>query len=155
MELDPSSSCRLTSWGSHWGQKSKLWEIKSGHQWVNTLERHLKRNSDSCFLARMVKGSLCTFFWHTMILFFDHFTTVKSFSSLSYFPLWFLHLCCPSWHPLFLHDLSTQSQPWSGGLKFVLFCFLHLFLLLSTLTPISGCCESEGAIKMETQSSQP
>lgn len=38
---------------------------------------------------------------------------------------------------------------------FVLFCFLHLFLLLPSLTPISGCCESEGAIKTETQTSQP
>lgn len=41
---------------------------------------------------------------------------------------------------------------------FVLFCFLRLFLLLlllSSLTPIPGCCESEGAIKKETQSSQP
>lgn len=44
------SFCRLTSWGNHWGQRSKLWETESGHQWVRSPERHLRRDLTATLL---------------------------------------------------------------------------------------------------------
>lgn len=70
----------------------------------------------------------------------------------------FLH--CP---PLLF--LAPSLPPWlvclslaSAGVKLPLCLFCFVFPMSSSsssLTPISGCCESEGAIKRETQSSQP
>lgn len=37
--LNFCSFCLFTIWGNHWGQRSKLWEPESGHQWVSTLEQ--------------------------------------------------------------------------------------------------------------------
>lgn len=71
-----------------------------------------------------------------------------------FFPLLLFPSCTISSSPTCL-----PSPSWCKvASMFVLFGFLHLFLLLLLLftrTSISGCCESEGAIKRETQSSQP
>ena len=75
-----------------------------------------------------------------------------------------LHVSVYCYLSLYLRSCCTISSEASFSLNrckvaslFILFCFPLLFLLLlfPSLNPISGCCESEGAIKRETQSSQP
>lgn len=112
----------------------------------------LKSTSDFWTFCSNITTVTSRFSQHAVILCFTVSVCSDLFPSLVPFPRW--PLVTPSLPPL-----TCVSKPSRGQCKvasmFVLFCFLHLFLLLSSLTPISGCCESEGAIKTETQSSQP
>lgn len=100
------SFCCWTSWRSHGGQRSKLWEIESGHQRVNTRERgresereqerDRERNSDLwLFFSKNVNNNF-------------HFPTDSLFVSLS---LLSLHFLLPQWPS----QAPATPLPWLGG----------------------------------------